>query len=147
MLIDESGKSLGVVSKEQAFFLAQDAGLDVVTVSASAKTPVVRLMDFNKHRYEEEKRARKARAAQRTGELKEIKLSFRIDEHDFQTKLRKARSFLERGQRIKVFMRLIGRENAFLSQAQEKIQRFAAELDRAIETTDRQGGRLTAILK
>ena len=85
VLIDAKGTNLGVVSREQAFFLADERGLDLVAVSTSSTPPIVRLMDFNKERYEEEKRARKQRVKQKTGEMKEIKLSFKISEHDFQT--------------------------------------------------------------
>ncbi len=135
------------MSREQAFFIASDAGLDVVLVSSRPPTPVVRLKDVGKERYEVEKRARKHKAQQRSGGMKEIQLSFRIDEHDFQTKLRKAKGFLEDGDRIKLFMRLIGRENAFPEQAKEKLHRFAAELGRPVDTLDKQGSRITAILK
>ena len=147
MLIDERGENLGAVTREQAFFIASDLGLDVVIVSNKATPPVVRLKDIGKERYELEKRARKHKAKQRSGELKEIQLSFRIDDHDFQTKIRHAQRFLAKGDRIKLFMRLVGRENAFSDQAKEKIQKFAAQLDRSVETIDKQGSRITAILK
>ncbi len=135
------------MSREQAFFIANDAGLDVVLVSSRATPPVVRLKDIGKERYELEKRARKHKAQQRSGGMKEIQLSFKIDEHDFQTKIRKAQQFLEKGDRIKLFMRLIGRENAFPDQAKDKIRRFATEVGRSVDTLDKQGSRITAILK
>lgn len=116
-------------------------------VSGNATPPVVRLLDYNKQRYEEEKRARKSRARQKAGEMKEIKLSFKISEHDFQTKLRRAQEMISRGDRIKLFMRLIGRENAFADQAKERLERFATSLGATIESLDKQGPRITAILK
>ena len=135
------------MSREQAFFIANESGLDLVVVSNRTSPPVVRLKDVGKERYEIEKRARKHKAQQRSGGLKEIQLSFRIDDHDFQTKLRHAERFLAKGDRIKLFMRLIGRENAFSDQAKEKIKQFASQLGRAVDTLDKQGSRITAILK
>ena len=147
VLISERGENVGTVSREQAFFIAHELGLDVVVVSNKSTPPVVRLKDVGKERYELEKRARKHKAAQRSGELKEIQLSFRIDDHDFQTKLRHAQRFLAKGDRIKLFMRLIGRENAFAEQAKQRIQEFATALGKSVDTLDKQGSRITAILK
>lgn len=147
LIIDTDGQKLGVLSREQAFYLAAEAGVDLVEVSAGATTPVIRLLDYNKQKYEEEKRARKSRAKQKSGEVKEIKLSFKISEHDFQTKLRRAQEMIGKGDRIKLFMRLIGRENAFADLAKERLHRFASELGATIESLDKQGPRITAILK
>lgn len=147
MVIDDSGNNLGKVSREQAFFLAQDSNLDVVEVSGNTNPPVVKLMDFGKHKYEEEKRARKHKAQQKSGEVKEIKLSFRIGEHDINTKVKRAERFIKKGDRIKLFMRLIGRENAFADDAKQKMVNFAERLGAEIESLDKQGNRITAILK
>ena len=128
MVIDENGNNLGKVSREQAFFLAQDANLDLVEVGSNANPPVVKLMDFGKHKYEEEKRARKHKAQQKSGEVKEIKLSFRIGEHDINTKVKRAERFIKKGDRIKLFMRLIGRENAFAEDAKQKMIDFLKKI-------------------
>ena len=135
------------MSREQAFFIANESSLDLVAVSNRTSPPVVRLKDVGKERYEIEKRARKHKANQRSGGVKEIQLSFRIDDHDFQTKLRHAERFLAKGDRIKLFMRLIGRENAFAEQAKDKIRQFASQLGRTIDTLDKQGSRITSMLK
>ena len=147
MLIGDDGTKYGVVSRDQAFFLAADMGLDLVEVSAQATPPVVRMIDYNKQRYEEEKRARKHRAKQRVSEVKEIKLSFKMGEHDRHVRLTQAGKFIAKGHRIKLFMRLIGRENAFGEQAKEKLESFATALGAEVEQLSRQGGRVTAILK
>jgi translation initiation factor IF-3 len=138
---------LGVVSREQAFFLAYQAELDLLEVNQTGNKSVVRMVDVGKERYEQEKRARKQRALQKSGEVKEIKLSFRIDKHDFETKINRARRMMSKGDRIKIFMRLVGRENAFVETAKEKIKEFADTLGAQIESIDKQGNRLTAILK
>jgi translation initiation factor IF-3 len=109
--------------------------------------PVVRILDIGKYQYEEEKRARKQRVQNRGGEMKEVKLSYKIDEHDFQTKLRRAQQFLAKGDRVKVYIQLRGRENIFAEQAKDNVVRFATELGSAIESMSKQGNRITAILK
>ncbi|MBI4022755.1 translation initiation factor IF-3 [Candidatus Berkelbacteria bacterium] len=146
-LIGHDGTQLGVVVREQAFFLAHDSGLDLVQLSESATPPVVKLMDFKKYQYEEVKRVRHQRAKQRGGDVKEIKLSYKIDEHDFQTKLRKAQKMLAEGDRVKVYIQLRGRENIFAEQAKGHIQRFVGGLGGHIESMSQQRNRITAILK
>lgn len=147
MLIDVSGTNLGAMSREQAFFLASDAGLDIVEVSREANPVVVRLMDFNKEKYDLEKRAKKQRVKQKSGAMKELKLSFKISENDFQTRIRHAKRFMEHGDQIKLTMRLIGRENAFVDSAKEKFFRFASELGLQTGTVTKQGPRLSTVLR
>ncbi len=147
MLIGGDGTKYGVVAREQALFLAAELGLDLIEVSAQSTPPVTRLIDYHKHRYEEEKRARKHRARQRVSEVKEIKLTFKMGEHDRDVRLTQAQKFIEKGHRIKLFMRLVGRENAFADQAKEKLESFATQLGAQVEQLTRQGGRITAILK
>ncbi len=146
ILIDERGVNLGLMSREQAFFLASDLGLDIVEVS-SGDPVVARLMNFNKQRYELEKQARKQRVKQKSGQMKEIKLSFKISEHDFLTRVRQAEKFLARGDQVKLTMRLVGRENAFASLAKEKFVRFAEAVGRQAGLVSRQGNRLNVVLR
>ncbi|MBI4185653.1 translation initiation factor IF-3 [Candidatus Berkelbacteria bacterium] len=147
MLINVDGSNLGIMTREQAFFLAYDAGLDIVAVSRTTNPVVARLMDANKERYDQEKKARKQRIKQRSGEVKEIKLTFKISEHDFQTRLRHAERFIARGNQVKLTMRLIGRENAFVTLAKEKFTRFATELGLSLGDVTKQGPRLSTILR
>ena len=147
ILISETGEKLGIMSREQAFFIANDSELDLVVVSSKTNPPIVRLKDIGKEKYEQDKKNRKQKAKQKSCDIKEIQISFRIDNHDFETKLKKAERFLEKGDRVKLFMRLVGRENAFSEQAKVKIQEFAQKLGRPIESLDKQGSRITAILK
>ena len=147
MLIDHKGVNFGVVSREQAFFVADELGMDLVQVGSSPTGAIVRLMDFGKQRYEEEKRARKTRVKQKSGEMKEIKLSFKISEHDFQTRLNHAHKFLERGDQVKLTMRLVGRENAFVDAAKAKFTRFAEELGMKVSDVAKQGNRMNTVLR
>jgi translation initiation factor IF-3 len=109
-LISSSGEQLGIVPLEIARENAREQGLDLVEVAASARPPVVRIMDWGKHHYEEQKRAREARKRQHTVDVKEVKFRPTTDSHDFEVKLRHARRFLEKGKKVKVTVRYRGRE-------------------------------------
>ena len=109
-LIDAGGEQLGVVSLAQARETAQDRELDLVEVAPDARPPVVRLMNWGKHRYELQKKEREARRNAHHTEIKEVRLRPRTDDHDFETKLKRARKFLEAGNIVRVVMRYRGRE-------------------------------------
>lgn len=109
-LIDAEGEQLGVVSLSHARERAQEQQLDLVEVAPQARPPVVRLMDWGKVRYEQQKKKREARKNQHHTEIKEVQLRPRTDDHDFETKLKHARKFLEAGNIVRVVMRYRGRE-------------------------------------
>jgi translation initiation factor IF-3 len=109
-LIDADGEQLGIVSLDKAREAAQEQELDLVEVAPRARPPVVRLMDWGKHRYELQKKKREARKHQHHTEVKEVQLRPRTDDHDFETKLKRARKFLKAGNVVRVVMRYRGRE-------------------------------------
>ena len=96
-LIGQDGEQLGVKSKVEALKIAEQANLDVVLVAPGAKPPVARIMDYGKYRFEQQKKEREARKKQKVINVKEVRLSPTIDVNDFNTKLRNARKFLEKG--------------------------------------------------
>ncbi|XP_057420068.1 translation initiation factor IF3-4, chloroplastic [Lotus japonicus] len=125
-LIDEKQNMVGVVSRSQAIQMADDAQLDLVIVSPEADPPVVKIMDYSKYRYEQQKKKRdqqKKSAASRM-DLKELKMGYNIDQHDYSVRLRAARKFLTDGDKVKVIVNLKGRENEFRNIAIELIKRF-----------------------
>ncbi|XP_054821274.1 translation initiation factor IF3-4, chloroplastic isoform X1 [Prosopis cineraria] len=125
-LIDENQNMIGVVSTSQAIQMAEDAELDLVIVSPDADPPVVRIIDFNKYRYEQQKKKRgqqKKSAANRM-DLKELKMGYNIDQHDYSVRLKAAQKFLKDGDKVKVIVNLKGRENEFRNIAIELIRRF-----------------------
>ncbi|XP_051149140.1 translation initiation factor IF3-4, chloroplastic-like isoform X2 [Andrographis paniculata] len=129
-LIDEQQKMVGVVSKNQALRMAEDAELDLVILSPDADPPVVRIMDYSKYRYEQQKKKReqqKKSAASRM-DLKELKMGYNIDVHDYSVRLKAAQKFLKEGDKVKVIVNLKGRENEFRSNAIELIKRFKNDL-------------------
>ena len=115
------------MSSEQALKMAYDKGFDLCLMSAQATPPVCKIMDFGKFRFEREKREKEAKKKQQTVELKEIQLSPRIDTHDFETKLKQARKFLESGNKVRVVMRFRGREMSHMTIGRELIDKFAAD--------------------
>jgi translation initiation factor IF-3 len=109
-VIDEEGEQLGILDTEDALRTAQEKGLDLVEVAANADPPVCRIMDYGKYKYEQQKKTQQARKKQAQVQVKEIKVRPKTDEHDYQTKLRHIRRFLEAGDRCKVTVFFRGRE-------------------------------------
>jgi len=128
-LVDAEGAQVGVVPTPQAIIMARDAGLDLVEVAANAKPPVCKIMDFTRFKYEQEKKDREARKKQHIVHLKEIKMSSKIQEHDYQTKLKHLRKFLERKDRAKVSMFFRGREMAHMDLGRKILDRVVKDLD------------------
>jgi len=127
-VIGPDGEQLGILPVQEALQLAQERDLDLVEVAPNAKPPVCRLMDYGKYLYERQKREREARKAQKQVEIKEVRLRPKTGEHDIQVVLRKARKFLEDGQKVKVRIRFRGREIVHSNVARDLMRRVAEEL-------------------
>ena len=128
-LISPEGEQLGVVPLKKALEMAEEAGLDLVEVAPDANPPVCRIMDYGKFRYEKEKKIKLSRKKQKTSELKQLNLRPKIDEHDYQVKLRNALRFLEDGDRVKITVRFRGREMTFQERGEELLTRMIADLE------------------
>lgn len=102
---------VGVVSIREALSAAEEAGLDLLEISPNAEPPVCKVTDYGKYRYEQQKKAAAARKNQKVVQLKEVKVRPNIEENDLQVKLRRARSFLDDGNKVKFSMRFRGRES------------------------------------
>lgn len=127
-LIGTNGEMLGVVSLSEALQKAQDAELDLVMVSAAAKPPVCKIIDYGKYKYEQARREKEARKKQHVVEIKEIRMSPNIDKNDLNTKIEAARKFLTRGDRVKVTLRFRGREMAHMNESSHILIDFANAL-------------------
>ena len=127
-VISETGEQLGIMSAKDAQKLADAKGVDLVKIAPQAKPPVAKIMDYSKYRYEQQKREKENRKKQKTVETKEIRLSINIDIGDFNTKVNQARKFLSKGDKLKVSIRLRGREMAHSDLAVANMNRFAEEL-------------------
>lgn len=124
-LIDANGDQLGIKSRQEALEIAETRNLDLVLVAPKAKPPVCRIMDYGKYRFEQQKKDKEARKKQKVINVKEVRLSPGIEEHDFNTKLRNARKFLEKGDKVKVSIRFRGRAITHKELGQKVLERFA----------------------
>lgn len=118
----------GVFATTEALKMAEEYGLDLVEVSPNADPPVCKILDYGKYKYEQQKKANEARKKQKSADLKEVKISPRIEKNDYDVKMRNARRFLEDGNKVKITMRFRGREMAHLEIGQELYNRMKAEL-------------------
>lgn len=109
-VVSPEGEQLGIMSVRDALKIAQDKELDLVEVAPNAKPPVCRIMDYGKYRYEQSKREREARKKQKVIEVKEIRMTPKIESHDFQVKVKAAQKFLKDGDKVKAIIRFRGRE-------------------------------------
>lgn len=128
-LIGADGAQLGVMPTKAALEMAEKAGMDLVKIVANAQPPVCKLMDYDKHRYEQSKREREQRKNQRIVTLKEVQLSATIEENDVQTKFKNAVKFLEDGDKVKVSIRFRGRQIAHADIGRKIMQEFADRIE------------------
>lgn len=129
MVIGPNGEQMGIKSKQDALTIASFAGLDLVLMSEGA-TPVCKIIDYNKYRYEKQKKEKDAKKRQRESNLetKEYRLSVNIDVHDFDTKARNASQYLEKGHKVKVVVVFKGRQMAHTEIGKDVILKFADKL-------------------
>lgn len=113
---------------EQALDLANEAKLDLVNISPNAKPAVCKILDYGKYRYELQKREKEAKKKQKVTEVKEVRLSAFIENHDIQVKAKTASKFLKNGDKVKVFLRLRGREREYASKAMDVMNAFAQSI-------------------
>ena len=123
-VIDAEGKPIGIMPTSQALEMAKAEGLDLIEVSPKAKPPVVKILSFDKYRYHLEKSLQQQRKKQKKIDVKGIRISVRIGQHDLEFKAGQADKFLGRGDKVKVELRLRGRERGNMDYALEVIQKF-----------------------
>lgn len=126
-VIDQDGENLGVMYTREAMEQAREVGLDLVEVSPNADPPVAKFLDVGKFKYEAQKKANLARKSQKTQEIKEIKMRPNIDDHDYDTKMKKVVEFIEEGDKVKVTMRFRGRELSHGQLGMAVLQRVAEQ--------------------
>ena len=132
LLIGDDGHKYGPIGLDEARAIAEEKGFDLVEVSPEAKPPVVKLMDYGKYKYEQQKKAAEARKKQKVVEVKEIKFRPMIDDHDYDVKMRSMIRFFEEGDKVKVTLRFRGREMAhqelgtrLLDRVKDDVSKFA----------------------
>jgi translation initiation factor IF-3 len=128
-VVAEDGSNLGVLATEDALRRAQEKGLDLVEVNPKSVPPVCKILDFGKYKYEEKKKAAEAKRKQTVMEVKEVKLRPKTDDHDLETKIRKARNFIEEGNKVKFTVRFRGREITHPQRAQMQLDFIWSQLE------------------
>ena len=128
-LIDEEGEMQGVMTAREAIQRAFAIGLDLLEISPNADPPVVKILDFGKYKYEQQKKKNEARKKQKVIEIKEIKVRPNIDENDYQVKMRAMKSFIGEGDKVKVTLRFRGREMAHQEIGVRVLERIRTEMD------------------
>ena len=124
-VVGQNGEQLGIMSASEAMKMAREAELDLVKIAPTAKPPVCKILDYGKYRYELQKKEKEARKKQKTMQVKEIRLSTFIEEHDVEVKAKNAAKFLKAGDKVKVSLRFRGRERDYTSKGMDVMKRFA----------------------
>ena len=124
-MIGENGEQLGIMTSEEALRLAEQADLDLVNISPKAVPPVCKIMDYGKYRFEQSKREREIRKNQKVIEVKEVRLSATIEDHDVEVKFKNAVKFLKDGNKVKVTIRFRGRQITHSEIGREVMRDFA----------------------
>ncbi|MBQ9519989.1 MAG: translation initiation factor IF-3 [Acholeplasmatales bacterium] len=131
LVITDQGEKLGVLTKNKALAEADSRGLDLVLVSPDTNPPVAKMMDYSRFRFEQQKKLKEMKKKQKVIVVQEIQLSPTIEKHDFDTKSRKARTILEKGNKVKITLRFYGRMIVHQDLGKEVIDRFIESLQDA----------------
>jgi len=126
-LIDENGTNHGVVPTSKAIQLAEEAGLDLVLISPNQAPPVAKILDYGKYKYDMAKKAKEAKKKQHVVEVKEVKVRYKIDVHDYEVRLKNVRKFISQGNKVKIVVMLRGREMQHSNLAFELANRFISD--------------------
>ena len=127
-LIDENGQKLGVMTSSKALAIAEEKNLDLVLVAPNGNPPVCKIMNYGKFKFEQAKKEKEAKKKQKVAELKELRITPNIDEHDFNFKCKNARKFIEDGNKVKITVRFRGRELNYIKLGETTLNRFSDEL-------------------
>ena len=127
-LIGENGEKLGVVPFREALNMAEDKKLDLVLVAPNVKPPVCKIMNYGKYKFEQSKKEKEAKKKQKVMEIKEIRITPNIEEHDFRFKAKNARKFIESGNKLKITVRFRGREINNSKMGENVLNKFIEEL-------------------
>ena len=126
--IDEQGEKRGVMGIHDALDLAYEKKLDLVLVAPNAEIPVCKIMNYGKYKFEQSKKEKEAKKKQKIFEIKEIRITPNIEQHDFEFKLKNAQKFIEDGNKVKITVRFRGREMNYLKLGEQVLNKFIEEL-------------------
>ncbi len=132
-VVDADGNQVGIISSSEALSIAEERELDLVLVSDTADPPVCRIMDYGKFKFEQEKKAKEAKKKQHTADVKEVKMRYKIDEHDYNVRVNNAKRFLKSGDKVKATITFRGREIQHTNLAENLLKRMAKDLEEVAE--------------
>ncbi|MBW4581933.1 MAG: translation initiation factor IF-3 [Tildeniella nuda ZEHNDER 1965/U140] len=132
-VIDSDGAQLGIMLPRDAMQIAEEKDLDLVLVSDKADPPVCRIMDYGKFKFEQEKKAREAKKKQHTVDVKEVKMRYKIEAHDYDVRISQAKRFLKDGDKVKATIMFRGREIQHSDIAEDLLKRMAGDLQELAE--------------
>ncbi|MGF1541295.1 MAG: translation initiation factor IF-3 [Pleurocapsa sp.] len=132
-VIDSEGEQLGIITPKEALAIAQEKGLDLVLVSETASPPVCKIMDYGKYKYEQDKKLKEARKKQHNADVKEVKMRYKIEEHDYNVRVKNAERFLKSGDKVKATVSFRGREIQHSNLAEQLLRRMASDLEAVAE--------------
>lgn len=124
-VISADGEQLGIMSRDDALDLAEQKNLDLVCIAPKAEPPVCKILDYGKFKYDQQKKEKEAKKKQHTTQVKEIRLSTFIEDHDIMVKAKTGAKFLKEGNKLKVSLRFRGRERDYVARGQEVMEKFA----------------------
>ena len=147
-VISETGSQVGVISLRDAQIMAHEAGLDLVEISPNANPPVCKIIDYGKYRYQKTKKEKEGKKSQHQVKVKEIKVKPNIDVHDYQTKLKHAKEFLTKGNKVRVTCSFRGREMLHTELGDKLLERFCGDLEEysVIEAPKKRMGRSMSLV-
>ena len=128
-LIDENGQNHGVVATSKALQMAYDADLDLVLINPNQEPPVAKILNYGKFKYEQEKKAKEAKKKQHTVDVKEIKIRYKIDTHDYQVRIKSIEKFIAQGNKVKIVVMLRGREMQHSNLAFDLANKFVKDME------------------
>lgn len=127
-LIDQNGDNHGVVATSKALAMAEDADMDLVLISPNQEPPVAKILNYGKYKYELEKKAKEAKKKQHTVDVKEVKVRYKIDTHDYQVRIKNINKFIAQGNKVKIVVMLRGREMQHSNLAFDLANKFMEDL-------------------
>ena len=128
-VIDNDGAQVGIITPKEALSLAQEKNLDLVLISETADPPVCKIMDYGKYKYEQDKKLKEAKKKQHNADVKEVKMRYKIEEHDYNVRVKNAQRFLKSGDKVKATVSFRGREIQHTNLAEDLLRRMAADLE------------------
>ena len=132
-VIDSEGEQLGIITPKEALAIAEEKGLDLVLVSETANPPVCKIMDYGKYKYEQDKKLKEAKKKQHNADVKEVKMRYKIEEHDYNVRVKNAERFLKSGDKVKATVSFRGREIQHSNLAEKLLRRMASDLKEVAE--------------